>query len=338
MKKIIAFVLLLSLVGCTPPIEQPSSSEPAQKTLEILVPQKNPQFETIAKTFLKTATVKTQTDDYFDYLKIALTSDNAPTLFVLENAQQVKLLKDNIEELSGETWVNNACPNTLTDCAIDGKIYSMPSNIKGIGFVYNSDILTKAGINPENLNSLKRLYNAAQILSQRIENGEFKKEFPNLKDVFSIDEQTLSMFDDTYFEELEDFIEDFSINGGADALANEKTAVMLTDTDVYFKVKELNRETAEKLNLLPVTVDDKIEFKAILQTTHYWAINKNASEEQKKTAKEFLLWLYTKEGREHLNTLRIINPISTLDDYTDLPPLIKDFKTYADTAQTITLN
>lgn len=329
MKKIIVLFLVLNLVGCTPSTQDTSSTQTPQKSLKILISQENSAFERVAKTFTQTAQVSAHPTDYFEYLKISLSSPNAPTLFILENAEQVKHLKDNLEELSGEAWVNNACPNTLTDAAIDGKVYSMPCNIKGIGFVYNSDILTQAGINPENLNSSQRLYNAFEILYERIKNGDFKENFPHLKTVLCVDEQI-----PLTFEELSPFMSD----GGVDFLANEKSAVMLTDTDVYFKVKEINEETADELNLLPITIDGEIEFKAILKTTHYWAINKNAAEDEKKTAKEFLLWLYTKQGREHLTSLKIINPITTLDDYSNLPPLIKDFKTYADTAQTTTLN
>ena len=83
--------------------------------------------------------------------------------------------------------------------------------------------------------------------------------------------------------------------------------------------------------------DGKIESKIILTPTHYWAINKNASYEQKKTAKEFLLWLYTGDGRQYLNTLNFINPITTFEEIPELPPLLKDLKTYADTAKTTTL-
>ncbi len=328
MKKFLIFALALTLVSCTPNILDTSSTPDTPKTLKILTFEDTPQLLSAAQSFLNTSEVKFHPDDYFDYLKISLNSENPPTLFAVENKDQITALRDNLEELSGETWVNNACPNTLANSTVDGRVYAMPANIKGWGFVYNSEILKKAGINPENLNSEKRLYEAVQILSDRIKKGDFKSDYPNLKNVFTCDDTQIP-------EKLQDIIDDFDTDGGIEALANEKAVIMFTDTDCYYK---LSTPTAEKLKLLPITIDGEIEFKALLETTHYWAINKNATGEDKKTAKQFLLWLYTKDGREHLSNLKIINPIANLDDYdAKLPPLLKDFKTYADTAQTTPL-
>ncbi len=326
MKKVLIFLLALTLVSCTQ-TPQPASSVPdTTKTLEILTFSKTPELETTAKAFLPTAQIKTQTADYFDYLKISLEGENPPTLFALENQTQIQELKDKIEELSGEPWVNNACPNTLTDASVEGRVYAMPANIKGIGFVYNSEILKKSGINPENLNSLKRLYDAVKILSERIKKGDFKDDFPRLKNVFACED------DDLIPEPLKEIIDEFDTDGGIEALSNENAIIMLADTDIYYNV---NPQTADKLRLLPITIDGEIEFKALLKTTHYWAINKNATDDEKKTAKEFLSWLYTKEGREHLTSLKYINPIANLDNIDpELPPLLDDFKIYADTAQT----
>lgn len=329
MKKLLILILTLCLGACAPYTENTPSTPAPEQSLFILAPKGYEEIENVAKSYLENAQTKIQTDDYFDYLKIALNSENAPTLFIVEDKSQLMSLEEKLEELSGEEWVNNACVNTLA--SQKGRVYSMPATLKGIGIVYNSEILKQAGINPENLNSLKRFYDTFEILEDRIEKGDFKETFPRLKEVFATDETA------TYFEELEELIDEYSEKHTLKDFANEKTVAILSDTDVYYKVKEINEQTAEKLNLLPITVDGKIESKIILTPTHYWAINKDASYEQKKTAKEFLLWLYTGDGRQYLNTLNFINPITTFEEIPELPPLLKDLKTYADTAKTTTL-
>ncbi len=335
MKKLIVkklaliLILTLTLVSCESNINSTSSSDHEQN-LFIFAPK---DVTIPAKAFLKNAQTKIQTNNYSEALSVALSSENPPTLFMLENAEDVNNFKNHIEELSGENWVNNASPNTLL--TLNGKVYTMPATLRGVGIVYNTEILEYAGINPENLNSPDRLLSTVQILSEKIKNGGFSETFPDLRAVFSIDED----FDDNFekvtktasqnTDILKSLIESYAIKD-ENALENRKSIMTLSDTDTY---------TSKSFDILPLCIKDEIEYKVLIETPLMWAVNKNASFEDKKTAKEFLGWLYTKEGREHLIALGFINPITNLDT-TDadieqkMPPIHKTLKILTDTAQT----
>ncbi len=331
MKKFLILFLILSLVSCSQTPTQTPSEAP-EKALLIFAPV---DVNAPAKAFLNTAQTKTQSEDYFQALSLQLSSDTPPTLFAVQNLEQLQKLKPNLEELSGEEWVNNSAPNTLTP--IDGKVYAMPATVRGIGIIYNSAVFEAAGINPENLNSPDRLLSCVSLLDAKIKNGDFKSEFPHLKSVFCIDEDFEKNFEkitktaEQNTDVLKSLLEQHSIRD-ENALSDENAVMTLADTDIYYKVET---QTAEKLDILPLCIEDEIEYKILIETPLMWCVNKSASFEDKKTAKEFLNWLYTKEGREHLNSARLINPITNLDNADPkLSKIHTTLKTCTDTAQT----
>lgn len=106
-----------------------------------------------------------------------------PTIFNIGGPQDTKDWMNNLEDLSGESWVSNAVNGTLLAVTVDGKVYGMPYNIEGYGLVYNKNIFKDAGIDGATLTSFDAISNAFATLKQKIDAGEMKEKYPQLEAV-----------------------------------------------------------------------------------------------------------------------------------------------------------
>lgn len=83
-------------------------------------------------------------------LKNYLAAGNMPDMFAF-GVDSFSSFGDYLTDLSDEEWVND------TDFAYkgtDGKVYGFPFAVEGIGLIYNTDILEKAGIDPSKLTNI----------------------------------------------------------------------------------------------------------------------------------------------------------------------------------------
>lgn len=123
-------------------------------------------------------------DDYGAALKTALQSGNEPDIFNVGGPQDVEDHMFRLENLSDQSWVNKAFDGVLSGVTVGDKIYGLPYNLEGYGFVYNTEIFEEAGINPEKIVSFKALEEAVKLLDRKIKSGELKDKYPRLEAVF----------------------------------------------------------------------------------------------------------------------------------------------------------
>lgn len=87
---------------------------------------------------------------YADALMAEFQTDRQPDIFVIEGMGGYNIYKDQLVPFDGtEEWVEN----TSLEFVVDGKIYGFPVAVEAWGMAYNKDLLDKAGIDPESLNS-----------------------------------------------------------------------------------------------------------------------------------------------------------------------------------------
>ena len=86
--------------------------------------------------------------DYGGALKAKLSSDQMPTIFMIEGIGGYDLWKDYIADMSNADWVKDT---DLAFYAPDGKAIGFPIAMEGFGLGYNADILAKAEIDPATL-------------------------------------------------------------------------------------------------------------------------------------------------------------------------------------------
>lgn len=101
--------------------------------------------------------------DYAAALKTKFASGDAPDIFSNGGFAELDMWQDRIEDLSDQPWVQDLVPLAAEPMTKDGKVYGMPMNLEGIGYVYNKDLFEKAGIT-ETPKTIAELEEAAKKL------------------------------------------------------------------------------------------------------------------------------------------------------------------------------
>lgn len=101
--------------------------------------------------------------DYAAALKTKFASGDAPDIFSNGGYAEMEMWQDKIEDLSDQPWVEDLVSLAAEPMTKDGKIYGMPMNLEGIGFVYNKDLFEQAGIT-ETPKTISELEEAAKKL------------------------------------------------------------------------------------------------------------------------------------------------------------------------------
>ncbi|WP_314586379.1 ABC transporter substrate-binding protein [Paenibacillus terrigena] len=101
--------------------------------------------------------------DYGAALKAKFASGDEPDIFNNLGYLELDTWLNNLEDLSDQPWVKDAVDVAKLPMTKDGKVYGMPMNLEGYGFVYNKDLFAKAGIT-ETPKTLTQLEDAAKKL------------------------------------------------------------------------------------------------------------------------------------------------------------------------------
>ena len=124
-------------------------------------------------------------NSYDAALRVKFQGGNEPTIFNVKGPSVVEEWKHTLEDLSDQSWVDLALPGVLDGVNADDKIFGLPFNIEGYGFVYNKRIFEAAGIDAKSITSYDALERAMATLDRKIKGGELKEEFPLLEAVVS---------------------------------------------------------------------------------------------------------------------------------------------------------
>lgn len=123
-------------------------------------------------------------DDYGAALRAKFQSGSEPDIYNVGGPQDVKDWMEKLEDLSDQPWVDLALDGILSGATVDGKVYALPFNIEGYGFVYNKAIFEDAGIDASKIVDFASLENAVKALDAKIKSGELKDKYPLLEAVF----------------------------------------------------------------------------------------------------------------------------------------------------------
>ena len=153
---IIAGLLTLSLSACGADNrsvkEMDTMSADQNITLEVLNPKVeiSTEFEQMVKEYEKenpNVKLKILTfgggANYLAELKARFAANKGPDIFPNGGYEEAKSWKRYLEDLSDQPWVKNVVDEALEPMKMDGKIYGMPINLEGYGFIYNKDLFAK---------------------------------------------------------------------------------------------------------------------------------------------------------------------------------------------------
>ncbi|WP_409345318.1 ABC transporter substrate-binding protein [Paenibacillus sp. MBLB4367] len=388
MKKIAAFglvpALLLSLaVGCANKEDVKTeaggeSAKPADKqnvTIKMFQFKVEiaDQLQKLVTEYEKQTGVKIQVEtvgggaDYGAALKAKFNSGDKPDIFNNGGNADLDLWAEHLEDLTDQPWVKDMVNGAKDPMTKEGKLYGMPLNLEGYGYVYNKDLFAQAGIT-ELPKTLSQLEEAAKKLQAKgitpFENGYGEwwvlgNHFVNLPfaqqanpDKFISDlnsgaakitgnpafENWVKLFDLTVKygnknplqTDYNTQVTDFATGKAAMMQQGNWTQVQITKTNPNIKIGFLP---------MPISDDAAAMDKLAVGVPNNWVINKNSA--VKDEAKKFLNWMVTSDiGKKYItDEFKFIPAFKSISaDESILGPLAADIIKYSKEGKTLSWN
>jgi raffinose/stachyose/melibiose transport system substrate-binding protein len=375
---IVAVLLTISLSACgmnKSNVKELDSKVSDQKiTLEILNPKVeiSTQFEQMVKEYEKenpNVRIHILTfgggADYLAELKARIAVNKGPDIFPNGGYEEAKSWIRYLEDLSDEPWVSNAYDDALEPMTMDGKIYGMPINLEGYGFIYNKDLFAKAEIEtlPVTLTELRvaaeklhaigitpfaigysdswffvLLLNIAfaqqddpdafiQALNDGKQTIEGNKKFADLIRLLDL---TVQYGNNDYL--TTDYYTEVTL------FATGKTAILKQGNWVQSKIDTISPNM--NIGFLPIPINDDSSNDALpIGVSNNWAVNKESSPEKKKEAKKFLNWMVSSEqGKTYMkDQFHYMSAFKSIENDRS-GPLAVDMIRYSDKKKTLSWN
>lgn len=265
--------------------------------------------------------------DYGAALKAKFASGEQPDIFNNGGFKELELWKEHLADLSDEPWVEHLLPIgkvPMTDT--DGKLYGMPVNLEGYGFVYNKDLFEKAGIKepPANITELKDAaeklkdsgttpfsagYGEWWVIGQHLLNIPFAQQEDPIAFIEGLYDGTEKFTDNEQFKQFKEVL-DTEINFGNDnplttdyntqvtQFAAGQTAMLQQGNWTENMIYEVNPDM--NMGFLPIPIsDDENADRLPVGVPNNWVLNKNS--EHLDEAKLFLEWMVSSDtGKRYL--------------------------------------
>ncbi|MEH7096519.1 ABC transporter substrate-binding protein [Neobacillus vireti] len=335
-------ILSISLSACGPTsLKEKKPKEADTPTYKITLDIRNPkveiskQFEHMAAVYekensnikIKIHTVGGAADDLSD-LKAEMSAGNGPDIFTNIGYQNAILWKNYLEDLSDQPWIKNAYPKALQPMEFDHKIYGMPLNLEGYGFIYNKDLFKKAGIDsvPRTFTELtaaaKQLQKAGITpfatgyyeewkLGVHLLNIAFAQQEKPALFIKALNNGTEKITNNQKFKDTIDLLDVTLKYGNANPLSTDyNMEVNLFATGKAAMIQQGNwvqpmlDQMTPNMNIgfLPLSINDgKKNDALVVSVPNFWVINKQTSPEKKREAKKFLNWMVSsKQGKRFM--------------------------------------
>lgn len=333
---VLAGLLTLSLSACGadhPAVEKEESDaiHADQKiTLEVLNPKVeiSTQFEQMVKEYEKehpNIDINILTigggANYLADMKARFAANKGPDIFPNGGYEDARAWKRYLEDLSDQPWVEHVYEEALEPITMDGKVYGMPFNLEGYGFIYNKDLFAKAGIDtpPKTLTELKATaekLNSAGITPFAVGysdtwffvlllNIAFAQQDDPDAFIQALNDGTQTITGNPKFEDFTRLLdltvqygnEDYlttDYNAEVTLFATGKAAILKQGNWAQFKIDQITPNM--NIGFLPIPINDDPANDALpVGVSNNWAVNKESSPEKKKEAKKFLNWMVSSE-------------------------------------------
>jgi raffinose/stachyose/melibiose transport system substrate-binding protein len=265
--------------------------------------------------------------DYGAALRAKFASGDKPDIFNNGGFNELDLWLEHLADLSDEPWVDNVLPiGKVPMTADDGKLYGMPVNLEGYGFIYNKDLFEEAGITeaPTNYTELlaasKTLEEAGitafsagyaewWVLGQHLLNIPFAQQDDPVAFIEGLFDGTETMIGNPRFEEFQKVI-DMEITYGNDnplttdynaqvtQFASGETAMLQQGNWTENMIYEINPDI--NMAFLPIALNDDESANSLpVGVPNNWAIHKES--DNLEEAKLLLDWMVSSEtGKRYM--------------------------------------
>ncbi|NFG42026.1 carbohydrate ABC transporter substrate-binding protein [Clostridium botulinum] len=343
MKKTLSTVLAASLLlgtvaGCSSNAGNNAKKDGEGKTVKVfqLKVEINDQLNELAKKYEDETGVKVDITsvgggaDYGASLKAEFAKGTEPDIFMIQGAGDYGVWQHKIDELTAEPWVKDAVNGTLDTVTVDGKVYGMPAATEGYGLMYNKDILDKAQIDPDSIDTFDKLKAAFEKLdSMKAELGIDNVVSYTTKETWVTGNHTFNIplavqenptqfvkdyvagkadfVNNQYFKDWMNLVDLLCKYGGGATLdtidysaqvgnfgASHKTAFLHQGNWTSKDLADLNADFPKGFVPLAINNDTKISGSIPVGVPMYWVVNKDSA--VNKEAKDFLNWMVTSEA------------------------------------------
>ncbi|WP_320163690.1 ABC transporter substrate-binding protein [uncultured Trichococcus sp.] len=301
-------------------------------------------------------------------LQSKFSSGDEPDIFMLGGLADAQTWEHKLADLGDTDLAKNAIEGTLEGATLNDTVFGVPMNIEGYGWLVNTEIFEKAGIELDSIQSFADFENAVKTIDSKkselgldgvfaVSGGEtwvssqfssnfIAPEFNNsLDETYEAKELEL-----TYADQMKQYA-DLAIEYNAGPLesmdystsveelfASEKVAIVHQGNWIVPTLNSLDESFAkEKLSIIPMFVENETEGKIVAGPAWYWAVNKDKDQEVIDASIEFLTWMYTDE--EAMDS--IINDFEFIPAYINFSsdaitdPLSNEIYTYLSEGNTV---
>jgi raffinose/stachyose/melibiose transport system substrate-binding protein len=266
--------------------------------------------------------------DYGAALKAKFASGEKPDIFNNGGFKELELWKEHLADLSGEPWAEHVLPIgkvPMTDT--DGKLYGMPVNLEGYGFIYNKDLFAKAGITepPTTISELKEAsqklkdagitpfsagYGEWWVIGQHLLNIPFAQQADPVAYIAGLYDGSQKIVGNDKFAQFKEvldteigFANDNPIttdyNTQVTLFASGQTAMVQQGNWTENMITEINPEINMGFLPIPLSDDEATADRLPVGVPNNWVINKNS--EHIEEAKLFLDWMVSSEtGKRYI--------------------------------------
>ncbi|UHA75026.1 ABC transporter substrate-binding protein [Paenibacillus sp. 481] len=279
--------------------------------------------------------------DYGAALKAKFAANDAPDIFNNGGYTEMNTWMEHLEDMSNEPWVKDVIPFTKEPMTKDGKLYGMPMNLEGYGFVYNKDLFAKAGITeaPKTLPQLEEAAKKLQaagitpfangyqewwILGIHNLNVPFAHQTDANAFIKGLNDGTSKFAGNPEFENWVKLLDLTMKYGNKNPLttdyntqvtlfANGEAAMMQQGNWTQVQIDGINPNL--NLGMLPMPLNDDVakNDKLLVGVPNNWVVNKNSK--VKEEAKTFLNWMVSSDiGKEYISKhFKFIPAMSTIN-------------------------
>jgi raffinose/stachyose/melibiose transport system substrate-binding protein len=266
--------------------------------------------------------------DYGAALKAKFASGEEPDIFNNGGFKELELWKEKLADLSEEPWVEHVLPIgkvPMTDT--DGKLYGMPVNLEGYGFVYNKDLFEKAGITepPATIDELKDAsdklkaagitpfsagYGEWWVIGQHLLNIPFAQQDDPVAFIEGLYDGSEKIVGNEKFKEFKEVLDTelkyandnpltTDYNTQVTLFASGETAMLQQGNWTENMITEINPDI--NMGFLPIALsnDENSADRLPVGVPNNWVLNKNS--DHLEEAKTFLEWMVTSEtGKRYI--------------------------------------
>ncbi|TXC89856.1 carbohydrate ABC transporter substrate-binding protein [Metabacillus litoralis] len=265
--------------------------------------------------------------DYGAGLKAKFASGEEPDIFNNGGFKELELWKEHLADLSNEPWAEHVLPiGKVPTTDEDGKLYGMPVNLEGYGFIYNKDLFEKAGITeaPKTVSELKEAAQKLQdneitpfaagyaewwVIGQHLLNVPFAQQDDPEAFIAGLYDGSTSIVGNEKFKEFKEVLDTeikyanenpltTDYNTQVTLFASGQTAMLQQGNWTENMIYEINPDM--NMGFLPIPLNDTEASDALpVGVPNNWVLNKDSKHLEE--AKTFLNWMVSSEtGKRYI--------------------------------------